>query len=391
MTEIRYGAGLRDRWSLESGMRFLNHGSFGATPIAVQQVQEDWRRRMERQPVRFMRELGPRLRAAAARLAAFVGADADGLVFVENATQGANAVLRSLRFRPGDRIVATDHIYNAVRTTLAHLAERAGIVVDTVALGLPVASAEAVVAAVDAALAAAPTRLLVIDHVASASALVLPAAELVARAHARGVPVLVDGAHAPGMLDLDVGALGADWYVGNCHKWLCAPKGAGFLHAAPHARADLHPTTVSHGYLDGLAAEFDWIGTRDPSSWLSVPAAIDFHEELGGAALRARNHGLATAAAAALAAELGTETGAPAGLFGSMATVRLPTDGDPGRVGPIGDALWQRHRIEVPVMPLAGRLWLRLSAAAYTDPQDFSGLAEAVRDVLALSDCPSAR
>jgi isopenicillin-N epimerase len=243
---------------------------------------------------------------------------------------------------------------------------------------MPVAGPDQIVATIEAALDAR-TRLLVIDHIASPSAIVMPVERIVALARSRGVPVLVDGAHGPGMVDLNVDAIGADWYVGNCHKWLCAPKGAGFIAASPKPAFEVHPTVISHSYGLGFTAEFDKIGTRDPTAWLTVPDAIKFHERLGGAALRARNATLARDSARLTAEALGTECGAPSEMFGSMATIRLPgLPAERSVAASAHDFLWREHRIEAPVMVLGGALWLRISAQAYNEAADYAPLAAAL-------------
>lgn len=382
MTE--YGRALRHLFALEEGMVFLNHGAYGATPREILERQNEWRLRMEAQPPRFfMNELPDLVREAAAGLADFVRAAPDRTVLLENATSGVNAVLRSLRFAPGDRIVTTDHVYGAVRNTLRFVAERSGAVVVEVPVSMPFRAASDVTDVLETALDA-HTRLVVVDHLASPSALLFPVAEIVRRCRARGIPVLVDGAHAPGLVDLDVAAVGADWYVGNAHKWLCAPKGAAFLSAAAGAE-EVHPTTISHAYGQGLAAEFGKIGTRDPSAWLCIPDAIEFHRRLGGRALRERNAALARSAGGALAAALETEPGGPASSFASMVTVRLPGDLDATweNAGRIRERLWQGHRVEALVAAVAGSLWLRLSVFAYNDEADLAILPEAVRAALA--------
>jgi isopenicillin-N epimerase len=212
---------------------------------------------------------------------------------------------------------------------------------------------------------------------------VLPIAEMIALCHAAGVPVLVDGAHGPGQVPLDLPTLGADWYVGNCHKWLSAPKGTGFLHAQADRRADLHPVTISHGYGSGFTAEFDWTGTVDPTAYLAVPAAIAFFERLGGEALMDRNRRLVADAATLLAGRLGTEVGSPVEMTGSMALVRLPLELEAKKSE--SDKVRQALRsagADSPVHPLAGGLWLRLSAYAYNEMADYERLAELLRDVL---------
>lgn len=369
------GRQCRTLWRLDPDFLTVNHGSFGATPIAMLREQQAWRDRMEAQPTRFMSTVLPdALRQAADRLGSFLGANGADIVFVDNATSGCNAVLRSLRLRAGDDVLVLSHVYNAVRNTARFVTERIGARVIEAVIPFPRPSAQDVIDAVAAALTP-DTRIAVIDHITSASALVLPVAEIIALCHARGVPVLVDGAHAPGQVDLDLTALGADWYTGNCHKWLCAPKGAAFLWAAPHRQAGLHPLVISHGLDQGYLAEFDWTGTRDPSAFLSVPAAIDFHQHLGAAALRARGIALADQAARMLADRFGTDIGSTGG--GAMAVIRLP----------LRDASGLRARLfaagtDAPVFALDGAVWLRLSAFAYNEIDDYERLGDILSRVI---------
>ncbi len=362
-------------------MIFLNHGSYGATPREVAADADRWRARLESQPVRFFNdELPAAIRAAAAALAAFVGAAPERLGFVENATDGTNAVLNSIAWRAGDEILTTSHVYNAVRKSLAHLAATRGVVPVEAAVPFPTHDDESVVSALARAITPR-TRLILVDHVASASAVTLPVEAIVALAKTHGIPVLVDGAHAPGMLDLDIESVGADWYVGNCHKWLCAPKGAGFLALSATAPYEIHPTVISHAYGMGFTAEFDKIGTRDCAPWLAVPAAIAFQQKLGGSSLRARNVDLARRMAGEIARALNTDTGAPAAMFGAIATIRLPWAGPAGWdvARALRLAVWRRARIELHVTFLGDALWARISAAAYNEEADYAGLAEALR------------
>jgi len=276
------GRAVRHEWPLDWSFLTVNHGSFGATPRVVLAAQQDWRRQLEAQPTRFMHETLPAgLAAAAARLGAFLGADGKDIGLLDNATSGCNAVLRSLQLAADDEVLMLSHGYGAVRNTVRFVTERAGARMTEAAIPFPRPDAEAIVASVSAALTSR-TRVAVMDHITSGSALVLPLREIIVACHAAGVPVLVDGAHGPGQVTLDLGALGADWYVGNCHKWLCAPKGSAFLWAAPDRQAGLHPLTISHGFGQGFRAEFDWTGTRDSSACLAIPTALDFHQRLGG-------------------------------------------------------------------------------------------------------------
>ncbi len=378
------GAASRHEWALEADFLTVNHGSYGATPIAVQAAQNAWRRRMEAQPTRFFaQECRPALRQAAGVLANFLHAAPDDLVFVPNATTGANAVLHSLRLAPGDDILLLDHVYNAVRNTVLHVAERSGARVVTAAIPFPRPTAEAIVANLTNALTSR-TKIAVLDHITSASALVLPIARMVAACHAAGVPVLVDGAHAPGQVALDITALNADWYTGNCHKWLMAPKGCAFLHARADRQVDLHPVTISHGFGQGFAAEFDWTGTADPSAFLSVPAALDFCDRLGGAQLRARNIALAAQASTLLATQFGTEIGARDEMAAAMGLVRLPISqpASQAQANILRDELLAAGT-DAPVNFMAGGLWLRLSAQAYNDITDYERLGKIVSSVLA--------
>ena len=384
MDTIPYGQAIRHEWALDPDYVTVNHGSFGATPRAVLAAQDEWRRRLEAQPSRFMRQVLPNaLRDAADALAAFMGGAGANLAFVENATTGCNAVLRSLDLAPGDEIVVLSHVYGAVRNTVRYVTERAGGRLVEAILPFPRADDDAVVAAVTACLTPR-TRLAVLDHVTSKSALVLPIKRLAAACHAAGVPVLVDGAHAPGQVALDLPDIDADWYAGNCHKWLMAPKGCGFLYARPDRQAGIHPTTISHGLGKGYLAEFDWTGTWDPSAYLAVTAAIEFHHRLGGPALRQRNTALAAEAAALVAGRLGSETGGGNDLAGSMSLVRLPVS------GPVSDAraLALREALldagtDVPVHAQAGAIWIRLSVQAYNELADYQRLADIVQGVLA--------
>jgi isopenicillin-N epimerase len=380
---IPYGRGLRQLFRLEESTTFLNHGSFGLTPITVLAAQEALREEMERQPVRFLTRtaLQPRLRAAARQLAAFLGAAAEDLVFVDNATTGVNAVLRSIALGPGDDVLFTDHTYPAVRNAIRFVCGRTGARMVEAKLPFPAESPEGIVAAVTAALTDR-TRLAVFDLVSSASAIIMPVSALARVCRKAGACVLIDAAHGPGMLDLDLPTLQADWVTGNVHKWLFAPKGCALLWATKEAQQDLHPTVISHGFEQGFVNEFDWTGTRDPTAWLVAPAALDFYRSMGDGALRVRNHDLVVAAAKMLVERWKTEVGAPAGMVGSMAIVRLPGSlpGTPAAAQAVHDRLWQKYHIEVPVTSLAQTLWIRISAQIYNDLDDYQRLAAGVAE-----------
>ena len=375
-----FGTALRGEWRLEPGVAYLNHGGYGAVPNVVQAAQGAWRERIERNPTAFLsRELPALLRQAAGTVAAALGARGSDLVFVENATVGINTVLRSLAFAPGDEILITSLTYPAIRKAARFVAERSGARLVEAAIPLPVKDEQTVLDAVAAHLGLR-TRLAIFDHIASASALVLPAAALVAQAHHAGARVLLDGAHAPGQIALDLGALGADWYAGNLHKWYFAPRACGVLWAAPEVQASLHPLSISHGLGAGFLAEFDWTGTRDFTACLAAPDGIAFHTRLGGAALMARNAALAREAAALLAQAWHTEAAGPPAMFAAMATVRLPAAGEatPARAHRIVRWLAEKHHIEAGVNFDSDALWLRIAAQAYNERADYERLAAAV-------------
>jgi isopenicillin-N epimerase len=376
------GAGARTLWPLPQGLTFLNHGSFGLTPKSVLKAQARLKAEMERDPPHFFdhHRLLPRLAEARAAAAAALGASPEDLVFADNATTGVNAVLQSLAFPPGAEVVTTDQVYPAVRNALRHRLDPVGGKMIEAPLPWPVASDEEIVAAVQAALTPR-TVLAVFDLIASRSAARFPVERLAALSRARGIPVLLDGAHGPGQLPLDLPALGADWVVGNLHKWYFAPRGCSLLWVRPERAAALHPTVISHGYGGGLAAEFGWTGTRDVTPFLSAPDALAFHRSLGGAALMERNRALAAEAAALLAQAWDTEIAGAAAQRNAMASVRVPgsersATEEAARL--LHDRLFRRHRIQAPVFPFAGALWLRISAQAYNEGPEYRRLADAV-------------
>jgi isopenicillin-N epimerase len=385
-------------WPLDPSVVFLNHGSFGACPTEVLRHQATLRAEMEAEPVRFLsRELDGRLDVARQALAAFIGADADDLAFVTNATGGVNAVLRSLAFVPGDELLTTDHAYGACRNTLDFVASRSGAHLVIVQIPFPLASPDA---AVDAVLSrvTSRTRLALLDHITSPTAVILPIERLVRELAGRGVDVLVDGAHAPGMVPLDLNALGAAYYSGNCHKWLCAPKGSAFLWVRRDRQRDVRPLTISHGASVTRAErsrfrlEFDWTGTSDPTAWLTVPRAIEYLGSLvpgGWPALMARNHALALEARRLVCAAAGTPPPCPDDMVGSLASIVLP-DGPTRDIGwrrpdPIQRRLFNGWGIEVPVMswPAAPRRLVRISAQLYNRLDHYATLADAVSKELA--------
>ena len=377
---------LRDLWQLAPGVAFLNHGSFGAVPRAVAAVQDDWRRRIEAEPVELLARRWRQLVADARRpVADFLGCEPPHLGFVSNATEGVNCVLRSLAFNSGDELLTTTHVYQAVRQAMKFVCARSGASYRDVDVPLPVASSGQVVDTIVGQLRP-NTRLLVLDHVTSPTGLVFPVEPVADACAARGVDFLVDGAHAPGMLPLDLAALGrrgVSYYAGNLHKWCCAPKGTAFLWARDDRRDAVHPLVISHWAGDGFEAEFHWQGTRDHSAWLTARAAIDFMGQWGWERVRAHNRAMAIWAHAMLCDRLDVEPISPVdgSLLGSMATVRLPppldrmTDVEQEQ---LQQRLYDEHRIEVMLVNWAGQRFLRVACQVYNTPAEYERLAEVV-------------
>lgn len=391
-----FGHAMLEYWSLDPKILYLNHGTVGVTPNTVMQVQQQLRDEIERQPARFMlRELEhhsrtppahlPRLRQAANQVAAFFGVEGNDLVFVDNATTGVNAVMRSLKFAKDDEILISDLAYGAVSNTAEYVARLFAARVVRIEPPFPETSPEAIIASFEAAISSR-TKIVILDHMTASTALVLPVREIAAICHAKGVPVLVDGAHAPGALALNILELGVDWYVGNLHKWAFAPRSCAILWAAKEHQAALHPTVISWGLDQGFTQEFDLLGTKDPTAFLAAPAALEFIGHLDAEAMRQHNHELVWQAAHMLAKRLGTTYTVPKTMTSCMATVPLPKSAGSS----VEDAfklqhtLLYQHYIEVPILEVRGRLYTRLAAQVYNQISDFERLAEVLAELVGL-------
>jgi isopenicillin-N epimerase len=374
---------LRAEFLLDPDVVFLNHGSFGACPRVVFERYQAWQRELERQPVEFLARRVPELLdGVRARVAAYVGARPDDLVLVPNATSAVNAVARSLRLERGDEIVATDHEYGACDLLWQHVCGRAGARYVRAELPLPLPDPPAIADALVARVTDR-TRVLFFSHVTSPTALVLPVAEIARRAREAGVTTIVDGAHGPGHVPVDVEALGVDVYAGTCHKWLCGPKGSGFLWVRPELQETIDALVIGWGYGDDatFVSRHTMAGTRDPAAHLAVPDAIEWQAEHDWEAVRARCHGLAREARTRLTELTGLEPLAPDARehFGQMIAARLPDcDADE-----LQRRLYEEHRIEV----AASRRWngaplLRASFQGYNDERDLGRLLDALRKLL---------
>ena len=392
---------MRDAFLLDPDIVFLNHGSYGACPAEVFAQYQRWQRELERNPVQFLGRRSANLLAhARQRLAAYLGTQGADLVFLPNATTGVNIIARSLRLQAGDEVLANDHEYGACQAAWRRACEQQGASYVSVKLPLPYDSSTwtaQVLAAVTPR-----TRLIMASHISSTTALIFPVAELCDAARQRGILSLVDGAHAPGHVEVDIDAIGADFYTGNCHKWLCAPKSAGFLHARPEHQSWLEAPVTSWGYvaesLDaggnasslGGHSGFDaytgrsvferrmqWQGTRDISASLAVPAAIDFQQRHDWPAHRSRCHALAVQTQRRVLARNGLPPVAPDSAYGQMLTIPVRAQD----AAALRERLFEHYRIEVPVTQHDGRLFVRISVQAYNTQADLDALVSALAEL----------
>jgi isopenicillin-N epimerase len=380
-------------WNLDPEVHFLNHGSFGACPLEVLEVQRGFQNALEREPIRFLapeRELEPKLDFVRSEVARLVSVDPQDIAWVRNATEGVNTVLRSLRFSAGDEVIISDHGYNACNNAARFAMEHVGGVVQTVAIPFPLKDSQQIIDAFVAAFSPR-TRLIVIDHVTSPTGIVFPVEQIIAEAHQRDIRVLVDGAHAPGMLAVNLSQLDVDYYTSNHHKWLCGPKASGFLYVRRELQDEIRPLVISHAAnrprpgRSRFLAEFDWQGTYDPSALLSVPAAIAFlekHRRVGLSEHMHENHTLAVRARQWIIDAIGGSIPAPASMIGSTATIPLPSAPAPpdGQIDLLQRRLFDHYRIEVPVFrwPDPQTRWLRISAQSYNHLDQYQYLAEAL-------------
>lgn len=380
--------GARLLFSLDPAVAHLNHGSFGAVPIPVQRAQQRLRDEVDANPMRYFTQgILDRIVHTRRHLAMFLGADPDGSALVPNATAGAAIVLQSVRLKPGDEVLLTDHTYGAVALAVRRECRRTGATARTVAVPMTATYPE-IVARVIAALRPGRTRLLVIDHVTSATARLMPVGDIVAGARERDVPVFVDGAHAPGMLPVAVDAIGADFWVGNLHKWAFAPRGTALLSVAPDWRRRIDPLAVSWEHEAGYPLNVEWQGSMDHSPWLAAPTGLFVMRTLGVDAVREHNAALAAYAQRIVGEALDlapADRPQPGGPTVSMRLLPLPS----GLASTFPEATALRLHIadklatETQIAPWGGRGWLRLSAQVYNRPEEYERLAERLPALLA--------
>jgi isopenicillin-N epimerase len=385
MSELDHESAWARHWQLRPGTTYLNHGSFGPPPEPIRQARQQWQDALDHQPMDFLfRQLEPAWFAARARLARFVGARPDDLIFVENATVGMNVIADAFPLAAGDEVLLTDHEYAAVVRIWTRACQQAGATLKIARLPLPFSTVNETV---DCLLAAAGerTRLIVLSHITSPTAVILPVAEICRAARERGIAVAIDGPHALVQTEVAIDALGCDFYTASCHKWLCAPFGSGFLHVAPRHQPSIRPPVLSWGRLPphspaSWSDEFLWSGTRDYSAYLTIPAAIDFIEAVGLENFHRHAHALARYARQKIVELVGLEPIVPDSprWYGSMAHVPLP----PGDRQALQDALWREYAIEVPIVDWNGGRYVRVSCHLYNDARQIDRLVAALAALL---------
>ena len=372
-------------WMLDPEITYLNHGSFGARTLQVHDSQLEFKQLFERSPIQFLdRSRQDLICESRDVVSSFLQCDSSGFGFVDNATTGVACVVQSIECTPSDEILTTNHVYNGIRQLLSHHAQRTGCSYRELEIPFPIKNANEILSIIVASVTS-KTKLLVVDHVTSITSIVFPIDEIIHECHKRGILVLVDGAHASGMLDVNIDSLNADWYVGNLHKWVCAPVGAGFVWTHEKHRNSTHPLTVSHFLNTNYTDEFDWQGTKDISPWLAAATAIQTGDSIGWDRIREHNHTLATWMHQELLEGLGLEPIVPidGSLLGSMATVVLPA-GFPSTYEDcyqLRDQIFTDFKIEVPIFHFEKRCLMRVSAQLYTKNSDIGQLIDVLHDV----------
>jgi len=380
---------LRDFFLLDPSIIFLNHGSFGACPKSVMQAYQEWQYRLERQPVSFLgRELTAFDQQARQALGEYLHTAADNLVFIPNATHGVNIIARSVELKPGDEILSTNHEYGACDYTWEFICQKTGATYIRQNIALPARSSDEMADQFWQGVTP-KTKIIYLSHITSPTALRLPVGAICARARKVGILTLVDGAHAPGQVDLDLEAISADWYTGNCHKWMLSPKGAGFLYSRPEVQHFVEPLIVSWGYhstaLTTTGSQFldylNWTGTKDPAASLSVPTAIKFMQEHNWAVVRRECHNLLKLAIQRICSLVEMEPLYPleSALYHQMGIAPLPPDID---ISILKTRLYEDYHIEIPLIEWHGQKYARISVQGYNTQDDLDALYYGLKALL---------
>lgn len=378
---MKYGKSLAHLFQLDKSITFLNHGSFGATPKLILANQYNWNLKIETQPVLFYTDTYPKLiRESIGDLADFIGSGNSNLTYIENATTGVNTVLRSLipEFLKGGEITLTNHAYPAVKNTARYISSFSGAKINEIDIPIPIESNDQILDIIKNNLSES-TKIAIFDHISSASGIVFPIKEIIEICHKKGIKVLVDGAHAPGMVDLNINELNADWYTGNCHKWLFAPKGCAFLWTSEENQHFTHPLTISLEYEQGYEKEFDWTGTKNPAAWLSTTAAINFYKEYGNANIRTYNNGLVNEAAKLIEEETDFIRVAPIENTGSILSFMKKKVVTKEETAALRKKLLNVFRIEIPIFPYKEYIIFRISGQIYNQTDDYQKLIAGIK------------
>ena len=379
---------LKSLFLLDPDIIFLNHGSYGATPRPVFETYQAWQRKLETQPIKFLgRNTAGYLKEAREALGTYLNVSDHDLVFIPNATFGVNAVAQSLELKEGDEVLSSDQEYGACNNIWMYLSEKRGFTYKKQPLDLPIKSAEDILGTFWQGVTKR-TKVIFLSHITSPTALIFPIKEICARARAAGIITVIDGAHAPGQLELDLSDIDADFYTGNCHKWLCSPKGAGFLYVRKDKQTLIDPLVIGWGLTkearfsagSSFLDYYDWLGTFDPAAYLSVPAAIRFQAEHDWEAVREHCHQLLKEALEAIQALTGLESVYPAdgALYKQLAVTALPpVDSEVFKA-----KLYNDYRIEIPITEHKGKQFVRISVQAYNTAEDLEALQKALKDLL---------
>jgi len=381
---MKYGHSIKDKWILDEEITFLNNGSFGATPKKVLESQQKYNIELEKEPLVFLLDKYPALlQNTIKKLATFLSVDKQDLFFVENATTGFNTIIRNLAysFKKDDEILVTSNVYPAVKNTLEYFAKLTGIRITNAPLPYPCIDAEEIINSVKKAINP-KTKLAVFDHITSPTALIFPVKELTEICRNNGTLILIDGAHAPGMIDLNISEIAPDFYTGNCYKWMYSPKGSGFLWINPNIKQEIHPLVISLNYEQGINKEFEWIGTRNPSEWLATSFAIDFYYEMGNENIRKYTHKLILDAAQHLSDSLGLEISIPNEMLGAMVTLPFKTNLPPVQENTLvlRKHFLENYKIELPFMAFQNQWYFRISAQIFNEISDYVYLSDCIKD-----------
>jgi isopenicillin-N epimerase len=381
---MNFGHELKNLWHLENDLLFLNHGSFGATPKPILEAEWKWEEKMERDPMHFFLDEYPLLLTKVIRrLGNFMKADPRKIALIDNATSGVSTVLKSVMpdIMPGFKIVYTNHVYPAVKKIIEYVAKISSCKLIEINIPFPLTTNEEIMEYYRQGLPEGQ-GIVVLDHISFGPGVILPIKEMIDYSRSMGYMTLVDAAHTPGMLPLNIEELKPDWYVGNCHKWMYTPKGCAMLWADTHVQEQTIPLTISHGFGEGFAQSFGWTGTRNPAQWLAIGDALDFIDSFGHDNIYNYNHNLVTEGSKIVCDALGVKPALPGDMLGFLAPIEFSGDfkGIPLESHNLRNKLYREHNTEAVFNYLDGKMWLRISAQIYNDITDYVKLADIMKN-----------